>query len=154
MIDLLEDAIYRTIHEAPGGAIGLAPRVGMNPGTLNNKAYPGHEAQLNLRESVPIQRDTQDFRILHSYCHLLDHAAIPLGDYSRTSDAELLDLYCEYHADIGQTAEVIRLALVTPNGRIRRRDVRRVRRELLEDLKAGLEFLARLEGMAEDECDE
>lgn len=154
MIDLLEDAIYRTIHEAQGGAIGLAPRVGMNPGTLNNKAYPGHEAQLNLCESVPIQRDTQDFRILHSYAHVLDHAAIPLGDYSRTSDLELLDSYARYHAEIGQTAIAIRATLAGEGGRITRRMVREVRRELVEDMQAGLEVLARLEAIAEDECDD
>ena len=154
MIDLLDDAIYRTIHDAPGGALGLAPRIGMNPGTLNNKAYPGHDAQVNLRESVPIQLATRDFQILHAYCHLLEHAAIPLGDFSGTSDGELMDLYCQYHADLGETAQAIRDALNSDCRRITRSNVRRVRRELIDDMQAGMEFLARLDDLAEDDDDE
>jgi len=159
MIDALDQAIYDTIHDfraANGerGATALAPRIGMNPGTLNNKAYPGHESQLTLRESVPVQREARDYRILAEYAICLDHAVIPLGDFSRTSDAALLDLYCEYHAEIGQTAEAIRDALAI-NATITRADARKVRRELIEDMQAGLAFLARLDGLvAEDEPDE
>jgi hypothetical protein len=154
MIDSLDQAIYDTIHGYKGGAVSLAPRVGMNPGTLNNKAYPGHDAQLTLRESIPIQREARDFKILHTYASCLDHAVIPLGDYSRTTDLELLDLYARYHAELGQTAQAIRECLAGEGGRITRRDVRQVRRELIEDNQAGLEVLARLEGIAEDDPDE
>ena len=156
MIDALEQAIYDTIHGYKGsgghnGAVGLAARIGMNPGTLNNKAYPGNDHHLTLRESIPIQRETRDFRILAEYAACLDHAIIPIGDFSRTGDAELLNLYCTYHMEIGETAEAVLEAL--QQGAISRQLVRKIRRELIEDMQAGLAFLARIEALAEDEDD-
>jgi len=155
MIDALDQAIYDTVHQYVGprgriGAVALAAQVGMNPGTLNNKAYPGNDdAQLNLRESIPLQRETHDFRILATYASLLDHAVIPLGDFAGSSDLELLDLYAGYHVEIGETAQHIRDAIAT--GRIRRRQVLTVRREMIEDMQAGLAFLARLEALADED---
>jgi len=150
MIDALAQAIHDTVHQCKGGALALAARIGMNPGTLNNKAYPGSDdAQLNLRESIPLQLETRDFRILATYAHLLDHAVIPVADFSGTSDLELLNLYAAYHVDIGETAQQIRDALGTQ--RISRRHVLTVRREMIEDMQAGLAFLARLEALADED---
>ena len=150
MIDALAQAIHDTVHQFDGGAMALAPRVGMNPGTLNNKAYPDNvDAQLNLRESIPLQRETRDYRILATYAHLLDHAVIPLGDFSGCSDVELLDLYAGYHVEIGETAGHIRTALASKQ--ISRSHLRTVRREMIEDIQAGLSFLARLEALADDD---
>ncbi|MDA3932850.1 MAG: hypothetical protein PF630_00665 [Gammaproteobacteria bacterium] len=131
MIDVLAQAIHDTVHGFKGGAIKLAVLCGMNPGTLNNKAYPDNDqAQLNLHESIPLQRAANDYRILHAYAHLLDHAVIPLGDFSDSSDLELLDLYVSYHVEVGETAGHIREAIAAR--RIRREHVRRVRREMIE----------------------
>lgn len=148
MFDSLAEAIYRTVHDHPGGAVRLAPKVGMNAGTLSNKANPAmEEHKLGLLESVPIQRITDDFRILAAYAWALDHAVVPVGDFARCSDLELLDLYTRYHAEIGQTANSVREALAQP--RVRAADVAKVRRELIEDMQAGMAFLARLEALAE-----
>lgn len=154
MIDALADAIYRTVHNGhPRGAVGLGPLIGVRASYLQNKADPSHDAELTLRESIPLMRETGDYAILATLAASVDHAVIPVGDYSKTSDAALLDLYCEYHADLGQTAEAIREALGKADTRITRADVRRVRREMLEDIQAGLAFLARLESLAEDDED-
>ena len=154
MIDALADAIYRTVHNGhPRGAVGLGPLIGVRASYLQNKADPAHDAELTLRESIPLMRETGDLSILATLAAAVDHAVIPVGDFSKTSDAALLDLYCEYHADLGQTAEAIRDALGHAHARITRADVRRVRREMLEDIQAGLAFLARLESLAEDDED-
>lgn len=149
MIDALAAAIYRTVHNGhPRGAVGLGPLIGVRASYLQNKADPSHDAELTLRESIPLMRETGDYAILATLAAAVDHAVIPVGDYSKTSDAALLDLYCEYHADLGQTAEAIRAALGHPEARITQADVRRVRREMIEDMQAGLAFLARLESLA------
>ena len=154
MIDALDQAIYDTIHDYRGrrgqrGATALAPRVGMNPGTLQNKAYHGHESQLSLRESIPIQLQTGDFRILNTYCEELGFVAMPIGDFSGVSDLALLDLYADYHAEIGEAAWAISDSLA--DGRITRTEVRRVQRELMQATSAGLAFLARMEALAEED---
>lgn len=153
MIDALDQAIHDTVHQyrAPDGRVGavaLAARVGMNAGTLNNKAYPGHDGQLTLRESIPIQRQADDFRILAAYAAELDHGVIPLGDFSDCSDMQLLNLYASYHADIGETAAAVRDAIEADS--LTRDHVRTVRRELVEDMQAGLAMLARLEALVDD----
>lgn len=154
MIDALEQAIYDTVHAYRGrrgrrGALALAPRIGMNPGTLNNKAYPGHESQLSLRESIPLQLVAGDFRILDTYAAELNHHVIPRGDFDRTSDSELLDLYAKYHAQVGQAAGAVSQALA--DGRVTKAEVRRVRAEFLNAARANLEFVARLDAIAEDD---
>lgn len=154
MIDALEQAVHDTVHQYRGphgrrGATALAPRIGMNPGTLNNKAYPGHESQLSLRESIPVQLVTGDFRILHAYADELNHLAVPRGDFSNTSDAELLDLYAKYHAQVGNAARAVSHALA--DGRVTRDEVRQVRAEFINAARANMEFVARLEAIAEDD---
>jgi len=135
VIDALDQAIYDTIHgfAAPGGergATALAARVGMNAGTLNNKAYPGHDSQLTLRESVPVQRETRCYQILHTY-------------------AALLDLFCDYHAEVGEVSGSVRDCLA--DGRVTREELRVVQQRFIRAAKAGMEFLSRLEAIAEDD---
>jgi hypothetical protein len=158
MFDALAMAIYRTVHDwrpadpaQPRGAVGLAPLVGMRPGTLSNKADPAHDSELTLREAIPVMRTAGDFQILAALAADVGHGIIPLGEFSKTHDLELLDLYAKHHAEIGETAAAIREALAAPNGRISRKAVRQVRRELIEDAQTGLEFLSRLEALAEDD---
>ena len=148
MIDALQDAIYRTVHNGhPRGAVGLAPLVGMKSGTLNNKADPAHDSELTLRESLPIMRTTFDYQVLATLATAVDHAVIPLGDFSTTSDSELLDLYAKYHAKVGSAAGTVSQALA--DGKITRAEVREVRRAFICAARANLAFVARLEAIAE-----
>lgn len=151
MMDLVEKAIYETVHGyragANRGAVALAPRVGMRAGTLSNKADPAMEShQLTLRESIPIQQIAQNFSILYAYAAVLDHCAVELGDFNQTSDVEMLDLYCEYHARIGTGAQALRNAL--QDRRITFIEARNVKCALLEQIRAGMELQARVEALA------
>ncbi|MBA1147410.1 phage regulatory CII family protein [Ectothiorhodospiraceae bacterium WFHF3C12] len=147
-MDDLDLAIYKVVHDFPGGAPKLAPLVGMNAGTLSNKADPGMDShQLTVRQAVAISHATKDARILHAQARALGFVCIPCGDYSGLSDLELLDSYAEWHAEIGQTAQAVRDAIA--DRRISAEEVRKVRRELYEDMARGFEFLARLESLQE-----
>ncbi len=146
--DALGEAQYRVVHEFPGGARALAPLVGMNVGTLLNKVNPSMGSHhLSLREAVAISHTTGDYRILHACAQPLHHVCIPLVEFEGMSDAALLDAYARYHADLGETAQAIRDALA--DGRVTRRELDRVKREFHEDVQAGLEFLDRLEALAD-----
>jgi hypothetical protein len=152
--DRLDRAIHATVHEYQDertrhrGAVALAPRVGMQAGTLSNKANPTIEThQLGLRESIPLQIAAGDYRILHEYALALGHIAYRLPSSTKpVSDLALLDDYTAFHAAVGRKATAIRNALA--DGRIERAEVDDIRGEFEAAICAGLELLARLEVLA------
>lgn len=148
-MDDLDQAIYRVVHEHPGGAPKLAPLVGMNAGTLSNKADPAMDThQLTVRQAVAIQHATHRLEVLKAEAALLECVVVPLGDYRRLTDLELLEAYAEWHREIGETAAAVRDAVA--RRRISRDAVRRIRREVYEDAAHGFAFLARLEALIDE----
>ena len=153
LITGLDQAVYDTIHEyvdprsKARGAVALAPRVGMQPGTLSNKANPLQEtSQLTLAEAVTIQTVTQDFRILQAFAASLDHCAHRLPAEPAAGDVALLDSYTELHAALGRKA--VALKRVLADGRVSPAELREMRQLLDEAIRAGLQLLSRLEGLA------
>ena len=150
MIDALADAIYRTVHDGhPRGAVGLGPLIGVRSNYLNNKADPSHDAELTCREAIPLMRQTGDVQILATMAAAVEHGVIPLGDFSGCSDMELLDLYCKYHEELGETARAIH-AVVSAGGNISVDKVRAVKGEMIEDIQASFRLLSRLEALVKD----
>ncbi len=149
MFDVVDEAIYRTVHGFPGGAVKLAPRVNMNAGTLSNKANPTMDAhQLTVRESLSIQLSTSDCQIFYAMGVVLSHACIPLGSFNGISDLELLSSYADYHAEVGKTAQSVRDAVA--DGRITREECARVKRHIHRETQRAFEFLSRLEALVDD----
>jgi hypothetical protein len=148
IIGALDSAVYDTVHgyidprTGQRGAVALAPKLGMQPGTLSNKANPLQEHQLSLRESIPLQLSAYDFRILKAYAWTLGHAvyALPAPD---VSDVELLDQYAAFHAAVGEKAEAVRAALC--DGTISHAEIDDVKRAFYEVATTGLALVARLE---------
>lgn len=149
MMDAIEDAQYRVVHDFPGGAVRLAPLVNMHPGTLSNKVHPGSpNHHLTVREAVAIQAATHDCRLLYAEAQVLGHACVALGDFSGISDVELLDAYAAYHQELGQTAAAIREALA--HRVVTREQIREIEREIHEDVRHAFEFLSRLKGLCRE----
>lgn len=150
----LDTAIYETVHgyrdpvTRERGAAALAPKVNLSSGSLSNKASPTMpDHRLGLVESVPIQLITGDFRILHAYSAALGHCAWKLPLHSSASDVELLDAYATVHEQAGKVAASIRSALA--DRRITAAEVAQIRGNFDAEIRAGLELLARLDGLAE-----
>lgn len=150
----LEAAIYETVHgfRLPGskerGAVALAPRCGMNPGTLSNKANPEMPSHsMGLVESVPLQLVANDFRILYAYNAALRHCAYAMPESNDASDVELLDLYCAIHEKGGLKARAIREAM--RDGRFTHKEVTDLRALFDDEIRAGLEFFSRVEALAQ-----
>lgn len=76
---------------------------------------------------------------------MLDHAAIPLGDYRDTSNLDLLEAYTILHAEIGDLAAAIRSGL--EDGDLSRREFNKIQKEGQEMIQAWLELRARLEAL-------
>lgn len=149
----LDQAVYDTVHDyvdgktRKRGAVALAPKLGLQPGTLANKANPQQEHQLTLREAVPLMLATQDFRILEALAAELGHTlcALPDGDIS---DIELLTQYATFQDAIGRKAASIRHALedhvITPA------EAREIREAFHRVCRAGLAVVSRIEALAGD----
>ena len=150
MLSGLDLAIYHTVHEFRAGkhtgAAALAERMGKNPGTFSNKANPAMPThQFRGSELIEIINFTHDHRILHAIAQACNHVCIELEDHSQVSDLQLLDAYAAYHAEIGDTAQVIRQAFA--DGQITREEFATIDREMHEDISAMYALRARLEAL-------
>lgn len=146
----LARAVYDTVHgyrdskTGKRGPVALAPRLGMIPGTLANKANPMQDSELSLSEATAVQLAAQDYRILRAMAWELGHATYELPSVA-VSDMEILTQYTEYHAAVGAKAIAIRNALAdgcTPE------ELAEVQRALEASIRAGLGLAARLEVLA------
>lgn len=152
MWDLLDDAIYHTVHDyrdgPRSGAQALAPRVNMNAGTLTNKANPGMEThQLGLRESIPVQLVSGDYHIAEAYCIELGGIFLRLPDIGFTGDAALLDIWARLSEEQGKSAHAIRLAL--DDGTITHKEIAEVKTKIHKSICVWLELYKRIEGIYE-----
>lgn len=150
----LDIAIYSTVHDFrptganERGAVALAPRCGMNPGTLSNKANPEMpDHKLGLAESIPLQLVADDYRILYAYNAALGHCCYRLPTSNNASDVELLDLYCAVHEKGGLKARAIRDAM--KDGRFTRKELAELRALFDDEVRAGLEFFSRVEALVQ-----
>jgi hypothetical protein len=148
----LDMAIYDTVHDyrdprtRARGSTALAPRCGMHPGTLNNKADPGIDThKLGLVESVPVQLAADDYRILHAYAADLGHCAWQLPAATSASDVEVLDAYALVHERAGKKAAAIRAALA--DNRVTTAELAEIRHHFDAEVRAGLQLLSRLEAL-------
>lgn len=151
MFDLLDDAIYNTVHDYRDGdnrgAVALSPKVNIGATVLSNKVNPFCESHhLGLKESIPIQLTAGNYSILRVYAQILGHAVFQVPDMSGMSDANLLTDYANWNAEIGETHDAIRRALT--DGQISRRELAAIEAEMYQDFERELGLLARLRSMA------
>jgi len=151
----LDAAIYETVNgyvdpvTKHRGATALAPRCGMQPNTLSNKANPHCEHRLRIDESIPVQLISGNFSILHAYAAALGHCAVKMPSAApEASDVALLDTYCQLHAELGEFAERLRDALA--DGKVTRDEIDQLRTAFDESMRAGLGVLARMQALIHD----
>lgn len=144
--DALDVAGHALVHNN-GGAAKLAPLVGIQPGTLCNKANPQQEHDFTVRELVRLTAVTDDYCLLDAIETILGRVGVSVGDYRESSDAALLECWANWQSELGQSASTIRDALA--DGKITREEVEAIRRELFKDFAAALALLQRVEGIAE-----
>lgn len=70
----IEDAAYNTVHDYPGGAEALAPRMGKSAKVLDSKVNRNEfKHHLTLHEAVQIMGLTGDHRMLRAICRHLGY---------------------------------------------------------------------------------
>lgn len=70
----IDDAVYRVVHDAPGGVTGLAARMGVPFGTLTHKANPNNTTHhMKPQELVDAQMLGGQHHVLHAMAHALGY---------------------------------------------------------------------------------
>ena len=144
------DAAYHTVHDYPGGAVSLAPRVDIkSPRVLDNKVNDRCESHhLTLKEAVKIVDLSGDLRILDAWEERVGRVAIPLPQLEFVSDTALLETYTNYIKEGGEFAAAFHDALA--DGKITRAEIENMRKEMHDTFRAGEELLNRAEQLVDD----
>jgi len=144
----IHDAAYRVAHDydPPHGAVSLARKLGRNAGTFLNQLNPHQDgAKLGLGDAVAMTLASGDFRILHAFADTCGHLAFPKPDFSKISDASLLEMILKRDREVGQFAQALSDAL--ESGDISRKEFARIEQEGYEAAAALLELIERVRGL-------
>ena len=91
----VDDAAHAVVHDYPGGAESLAPRLGMSAPVLNSKVNPRTTThKLALPEAVRITDLSGDMRILRAWVQHAGQIMLPAPneDDAAASDMAVLEL--------------------------------------------------------------
>lgn len=105
----VDDAAYAVVHDYPGGASALAPRMGMSAAVLCSKVNPNTKTHhLTLREAQKITVLTGDPRILQAQALETNRLVLdaPTDDDEAASDMAVLELVAAVwgtQGDLGAT---------------------------------------------------
>lgn len=141
----VQDAIYHTVHNCPGGVAALAARMGVSAGTLSHKANPNNTTHhAHPQELVAMQHLTGNAAVLHAMAAALGYACTrALPD---ASGGDPVEAFMALQVAVGDYTR----ALADPWERIRRQpnaphvtgnEARRVE-ERLQDLIAAANHAA------------
>lgn len=142
----IEDAAYNTVHDYPGGAEALAPRMGKSAKVLDSKVNRNEfRHHLTLREAVQIMGLTGDHRMLRAICRHLGYLdPIRAVVYEGIADEQLLELV----AAALESGDVSRsLVAALADGRVTQREFESFDEQTIEAMTALAELRDRLRGM-------
>lgn len=142
------DAAFHTVHDYPGGAVSLAPRLGsMPPKVLSNKVNPHCDTnELTLKEASRLMAMTGDYRILHALCQEHGHAAIQLVD-GPIGDLSVLERITTIWKEVGDVGQTVQRIL--SDSKVEKREVAELANEVQEAIEALLALKVTLEELQE-----
>lgn len=142
------DAAHKTVHDYPGGSLSLAPRLGIAASSLREKVNPHRtDKSLTLEEIGRLMAITDDHSILRAICE--EHGYLPPIPMPEciVSDEALLEQYASLITQLGEFSAAFNVAL--KDGRITKREVTRMRKEMMDFFAAGATLMNRIEQIAE-----
>jgi hypothetical protein len=143
-VDVFE-AAYRVAHDfKPDGAVGLARKLGKNPGTFLNQLNPNTETHnLPLATAVQMSVFTGDPRIVNAFALELGRATVALPDYSAHSSRDLVSLLLQRDRAIGEFAKTMEAAIA--DGRLTPREIQDMKEDGMAVVAIFLELISRVE---------
>lgn len=146
----VEDALYHVVHDYPGGAPALAPRMGLNESVLSHMADPRDD-----RHGWPLKRFRQaltltgDLRPLHALCAENGGVFVATGRYALISDRALLETVTQMSKEFGDVGAALHEML--SDGRIQRREYENLKKQVYELNQAAAELVERVGQLIEPE---
>ena len=143
-----QDAFHATCHAYPCGCESLAPRLGMTPAVLRNKARPGcHTNHPTLDDADRVMAITGDCRVLHALAAAHSHVCVPVPHDAPASDLAVLELVTHVWRANGNVGAAVDAAM--SDGRIEAREVDHIRDAIYAQVAALQQMLARIEALQE-----
>lgn len=134
------DAAFNLIHDYPGGANALGPRINKASTTLSHEARRQGTAKLGLEDAVKLSVLTGDARILNAFAGELGYAVIPLSSVAACDGGlERLSQLAQEFAGVVQTT-----SRALADGRVTATELRAVEREWTELVAVGQQMVAHL----------
>lgn len=153
-LDAIDRAIYETVREyrhpvsGKRGGSALAPVMGMEQGTLLNKANPNSAyAHLSVKEARQVMLASGDCRILFTLANEVGYVCVPVPSLEVVGDLDVINALTEWQAEIGETAQKVRD--IYADKVVKRSEVEELRKELDEDYQKGMALLNQIAGQAE-----
>lgn len=144
----LLDAFFNTVHDYPGGAESLAPRMGMSAAILRNKADQTKEHNKPLLvDADKIMGLTGDYRILDALAHNHGFVMVPKNGDAPASDMAVLDLIAGVWKAEGEVGAQVNQTLA--DGKVEPAEVEKVKLAVYHLDQIMQTLVKRLEGMAE-----
>ncbi|HEY0062489.1 MAG TPA: phage regulatory CII family protein [Telluria sp.] len=142
------DALYHTVHDAPGGVEGIALRMGMLAGVLRNKICPTNTTNKpTFAEALTVCELTGDMRPLHAFAGELGYVCIKVEGEVGASDMAVLEVVTQGLSAHGNVGAAVYAALV--DGRISAAELKQIEQAVFETHRALEELRSKMKSMSE-----
>lgn len=138
------DAAFHAVHDYPGGAEALAPRLGKAPGTLCHEVRPpeGSKAKLGLLDAIKIAALTGDHRMLHSFAEVLGYRCVRMQGFNLNGPKELLEAVSAFAKETGEALMAMHHSI--EDGRITEREIREFEKQVADIAPAAIALAERM----------
>lgn len=141
------DAAYHVVHDYPGGAAALAPRLGKASVTLCHEVKPpsGSMAKFGLTDAVKVSDLADDFRILHSFAQALHHQAVRYEIPECDTAEDVHACAAHFTREVAEALLAVNQALT--DGRITPNEIHRIEKEVADIAPAAVSLVARMRAL-------
>lgn len=144
------DAFYHLVHDYPGGAPALAPRLGMNLHTLEKKADPActtHKPA--LMEVIAAEQLTGDHRPFHAHADALGYLVLRRPALDHVALPDLLREVTRFSKELGEALESMHKALA--DGRVTENEIRAFEKQVADIAPAAAALSERMRCVAAEQ---
>lgn len=134
------DAAYNVVHDYPGGAESLGPRVEKNPTTLSHEVAEIGTAKFGLKTAVKVTVFTKDYRILEAFAAQCGRMVLPVPELLASSEDDCIRSLGELLRESGDVVGALTKSL--EDGRISDNEKDTITRECGHLISAANNLLA------------
>lgn len=129
----INDAVYRVVHDAPGGVAGLAARMGVPASTLTHKANPNNATHhMRPQELVDAQLFSGHHHVLHVMAQALGYTCT--RDTPDQSGGDPVEAHMRMAMEWGELIRAFADATLAGDGQVTRNQMRRIEHHAQETI--------------------